>query len=87
MTILTAVFGSGARRRCDSTCHHAKHPVCRCVCGGRYHGVGAQAFDLLTQDMLSSQWGEIHAGFVASTGDTAQVVAQQLQLALPGGEG
>jgi hypothetical protein len=29
----------GSVRRCDGTCHHAKHETCKCICGGVNHGV------------------------------------------------
>jgi len=25
-------------RRCDATCHQARHPKCGCICQGRFHG-------------------------------------------------
>jgi len=28
----------GKVRRCDSRCHNAKRPRCRCWCGGTFHG-------------------------------------------------
>jgi len=37
-TLIESLSGSGRRRRCDGTCHSAKGPVCRCICGGLYHG-------------------------------------------------
>jgi len=44
--------GSGGRgRRCDARCYQAKRPKCRCVCGGRNHGVGlAQAQANMRED-------------------------------------
>ena len=37
-------------RRCDASCHKAKPgSKCRCVCGGRYHGVGSSE---VAQEML-----------------------------------
>ena len=35
-----AVLLQKDRRRCDSTCHTATRPLCRCICGGKHHGVG-----------------------------------------------
>jgi hypothetical protein len=44
MTTLIAVYTS---QRCvgryDARCHNATKPSCDCVCGGRYHGLGAAA--------------------------------------------
>jgi hypothetical protein len=37
--ILTQKVGSGRARCCNSTCHAARETKCRCICGGRYHGV------------------------------------------------
>jgi hypothetical protein len=28
----------GKTRVCGKRCHHAKHPTCRCWCGGTFHG-------------------------------------------------
>lgn len=43
------------RRRCDSTCHAAKRPTCRCICAGRNHGIGrAEA-----ERRLEAQRGEV----------------------------
>ena len=39
MTVMTAGDSDG-QRRCDGTCHNAKHRKCRCICGGKNHGVG-----------------------------------------------
>lgn len=39
-TIIKVDFGDGSARRCDARCHDAKGHSCRCVCGGRNHGVG-----------------------------------------------
>ena len=34
----------GKVRRCNSRCHNAKRPRCRCWCGGLFHGAqGASA--------------------------------------------
>ncbi len=29
--------------RCDERCYLSQHNQCRCICGGRNHGVGLQA--------------------------------------------
>ncbi len=34
-TVMTSQDG---KRRCDSTCHQARHPHCTCICGGKFHG-------------------------------------------------
>ena len=38
MTVMIWSNSGGLKGRCDATCHNAKHPTCRCMCGGRYHG-------------------------------------------------
>ncbi len=44
MTTLIAVYNSdGCIGRCDAKCHNATQPRCTCICGGRYHGIGAAA--------------------------------------------
>lgn len=39
-TLITAYDKSGPIGRCDAKCYNAKGAVCRCICGGRNHGVG-----------------------------------------------
>lgn len=51
-TIMTQGDNEGSRR-CDARCHTAKAPVCDCVCGGRYHGVGSSA---AAQEQLTRDW-------------------------------
>ncbi len=36
---MTVLLRKG-KRVCNSTCHHAKGDVCRCICGGENHGKG-----------------------------------------------
>lgn len=40
MTVLMIEVSGGRTRRCDATCHNAKRPKCRCICGGQNHGSG-----------------------------------------------
>lgn len=41
MATLMAVYNSqGCVGRCDARCYNAKGPRCRCICGGKNHGVG-----------------------------------------------
>ena len=35
-------------RRCDATCHNAKHPKCGCICGGKFHGAAVRR-DMTTE--------------------------------------
>lgn len=37
-TVITWQSSGGKRRSCNARCHNAKHPTCKCICGGRYHG-------------------------------------------------
>jgi hypothetical protein len=37
-TIMTWGNSEGTKGRCDARCHGATTPVCKCMCGGRYHG-------------------------------------------------
>jgi len=37
-TIMTWGNSEGTKGRCDQKCHGAKGSVCKCMCGGRYHG-------------------------------------------------
>lgn len=57
----------GGSRRCDATCHKAKHKDCACVCGGRYHGAGDSniAREQLTRDMLGEEWVGVKAAALA----------------------
>jgi len=41
MTVIMSETSGGRTRRCDSRCHTARGPKCRCICGGRYHGCGS----------------------------------------------
>ena len=38
VTVMSWQSSDGRRGRCDSRCHSAKHPECRCICGGKMHG-------------------------------------------------
>ncbi len=33
----------GKKRTCDSRCHEAREPACRCWCGGLFHGAKGKA--------------------------------------------
>lgn len=44
MSVILAVTNKdGKTRRCNATCYNAKGTRCRCVCGGKNHGVGLEA--------------------------------------------
>lgn len=38
MTAIITVGNSESMRRCDASCHNAKGVICKCVCGGAFHG-------------------------------------------------
>lgn len=72
MTIMTQ--GDSERtRRCDGTCHNAKKPKCTCICGGRYHGAGANAQEMLTRDWLGDEW-RVHKAEIEAQGKSFQAV-------------
>lgn len=58
MPTILSVTNSEGTRRCDGTCHKAKHPKCICVCGGRYHGAGSsdKAQEMLTRDWFGDEF-------------------------------
>ena len=41
-TLMTWETSGGKKGRCDSRCHNAIHPTCRCCCGGRFHSSARQ---------------------------------------------
>jgi hypothetical protein len=56
-TIMTWKHSDGTKGGgCDAKCHNAKHAICVCMCGGRYHGVGSAAQSMFTKDMLEKVW-------------------------------
>lgn len=56
MTTVISVSTSDGTRRCDATCHNATGDMCRCVCGGRLHGIGADhALERNTRDLLGDE--------------------------------
>ena len=56
MPAILTVSNSDGTKRCDATCHNARRSKCVCCCGGRYHGTGARAREMLTRDMLGDDW-------------------------------
>ncbi len=53
---MTTLLAIGARR-CDSRCHYAVGPTCRCICAGANHGVGL-AGQLPQRDLPYPEKGE-----------------------------
>jgi len=41
-TIMTWGNSEGTKGRCDGKCHSAKGSVCKCMCGGKFHGSANQ---------------------------------------------
>jgi hypothetical protein len=74
-TLIMQGDSSGQVRRCDATCHNAKHPRCSCICGGRYHGKGSNSPELAqaVKDFTTEVFGRTEQG---------RQVAQQLGLSL-----
>ena len=54
MATLISARGDGWRRRCDAKCHRARLPACVCICGGRFHGAGAQAGEAFQQAAIEA---------------------------------
>lgn len=82
MTTLIAQEGSSGTQRCDAHCHNARRDTeCRCVCRGRYHGVGiAEAVAGLRRDLADGALG-------AGVAEAARIVLEHgLQLDLFEGE-
>ena len=77
--------GGGVKgRRCDGTCHNAKKPNCKCICGGRYHGAGDMAQEKLTQDWFGEHWREKKAEIEAAGGSFEAIVSGALLQAMGG---
>lgn len=56
MAAILIVGNSEGTRRCDATCHNARHDTCACICAGRYHGKGLEAArKQLTQDYANEE--------------------------------
>lgn len=72
-TIITQSDHNGTRR-CDGTCHNAKTPKCTCICGGRYHGAGDKAREMVTRDWLVDDWREKKAAIQAAGGSFEVVI-------------
>lgn len=84
MTTIITQGDSDGTRRCDATCHKAKHPKCSCICGGRYHGKGSSevAQEALTEDYLGKDWRERKAMIEAQGGSFVEVLTQAVQSSL-----
>ena len=56
-TLISYQSSDGSRGRCDARCYNAKHPRCKCICGGVNHGVGLRQAVLNTATM-AEEWLE-----------------------------
>ena len=70
MTTAIAVYNSeGVVGRCDARCHDATSSTCRCICGGRLHGVGGEyAIALNTRDVFGDDFAEAMHAYAELTG-------------------
>lgn len=41
-------------KRCDARCYNSKRTKCKCVCGGKNHGIGLEKAIKNTKDIVSS---------------------------------
>ena len=79
-TLISAHNGDGCIGRCDAKCYMATGPVCRCICGGRNHGVGlAKAIESLP---TIEEWLDPEA-IPHEAGETISVVVSDVQVPLP----
>lgn len=58
---------------CDARCHDAKGATCRCICNGKYHGVGARAMEKLHEDIRDGAYGPDLARILDAYEDGFQV--------------
>lgn len=72
----------GRVRRCDSRCHNAKKPRCRCWCGGHFHGAqGAGNREALVQAVTEADQALLLQQYGFKEGETKYV--QQLEKPKP----
>ena len=70
----------GRIRRCNSRCHNARKPRCRCWCGGTFHGKdGAANRVALAHGLVNLEELEEH-GF-KTDGTTAYIEKKPLEVA------
>jgi hypothetical protein len=83
MTTVLAVYnGEGCVGRCDARCHEARTPECDCICGGRYHGVGADHAVRAATEHIDPD-GTLRRAFAAAHGlDAAALRVEACQGAL-----
>ena len=59
MATLISAKGDGWRRQCSARCHEASGTKCVCICGGRFHGAGAQAGEAFRQAVVEVLQGGV----------------------------
>ena len=59
---------------CGSSCYEAKEPECKCICGGRNHGIGFQRAMAQTAEIVEACIKE------AKPGTSIQNEAKELKL-------
>lgn len=77
MTLIYTGNSQGCTGKCDANCYEATQPECKCVCGGRNHGVGhKKALDNTRKycDVMIEDWNKSHPGeSVTIPGETLQL--------------
>ena len=68
----------GKVRRCDSRCHKAKKPRCRCWCGGAFHG--ADGTGAVNREALAQGMTELLEQRGFKQGETAYIEQKELPL-------
>lgn len=58
MTLITIGNSEAIVGRCNARCYRAKHKRCKCICGGRNHGVGLVKA-LENVDEIAAEWGRL----------------------------
>ncbi len=56
-TIMSWGNNEGTKGRCDGRCHSAKHPKCKCMCGGKFHGSAHQPGGV--RQALEDYWDDV----------------------------
>lgn len=87
MATLMTWSNSRGTRRCDAKCYGATTASCECICGGRYHGIGAQAAqERLHEDFLGPEWKDICETVRKASGDDHGVLSFRNAVPVQGGD-
>ena len=78
--VITAHDDGGCIRWCDAKCYTAVGPVCRCICGGKNHGVGIHK--ALENCETIEEWLAPEA-IPHKPGETISIVVSEVQIPLP----